>query len=210
MSKKSESVVKFIPEKRVLKVIYNDISATTDYPNLYADYYFTEDKWLRGNLSAECITVLDGKDDTGYIYVGDPTSGYIYHIDSGTDDAGTAIDAYFRTKDYSFGVVDIAKIVNSLYVSSRPVGSWNVIASEYIDFVSTGTNHNISQAGGSALWDTAVWDTDVWGGEGLIRSRIDVGNNKAYYVAYKFRNTTLDQYFEIRGLGIKYQLEPIL
>ena len=209
-AKRSQSIVKYLSPKGVVRVVYNDVSATTDYPNMYADYYITRDAWLRGNMSAYNIAITDGKDDTGYMYIGDVAAGQIYKIDTDTSDDETAIDAYFKTKDYDFGIVDVRKIFNSAYVSSRPVGTWNATITEYIDFASTGTDHNISQSGGAAVWDTAIWDTDVWGGAGLVRSRIDLGNNAGYYASYKVSCATLDKYFECRGLGIKYQLLEII
>lgn len=205
LAKKSQTIVKYMPTKKSVRVIYNDVSATTDYPNMYADYSLTRKAWVRGNLSAYCMAITDGKDDTGYMYVGDTTTGYIYRIDSGTNDDGAAINSYFETKAYDFGIVDVKKIYSTVYISSYPAGNWSVTLSQYVDFDSTGTDFSVLQYVGGAVWDTAIWDTDVWGGAGLVRSRVDVGNNAGHYVSYKVSHNTLNQWWEIRGMGFKYQ-----
>lgn len=204
-SGKGQTVVKYMPSKKSIRVIYNDSSSTTDYPNMYADYSLTRKAWLRGNLSAYCMAITDGKDDTGYMYVGDTTTGYVYRIDTGTGDDGSAINSYFETKAYDFGIVDVKKIFNTVYISSYPSGNWNLSLTQYVDFDSTGTSFNVPQYVAGAIWDTAVWDTDVWGGAGLIRSRVDIGNSAGYYVSYRCAINTLNQFFEVRGMGFKYQ-----
>ena len=209
-NKLSETLVKYMPSKKAVRVIYNDISSTTDYPNMYADYYLSRDAWLRGNLSAYNMAIADGADDTGYMYVGDPTSGYVYRIDNDTIDDSAAIDNYIITKDFNFGFPDIKKIFNTAYMAFYPSGSWNVILTEYVDFDPTGTSHNVSQSAGGAEWDTAVWDTDTWGGGGLVKSRVDLGNNAGYHVSYKLRNATADQYWQVRGIGFKYQINALI
>jgi hypothetical protein len=209
-SDKSQTIIKYMPSKKAIRVVYNDTSATTDYPNMFADYYLTRKAWLRGNLDAYCIAITDGKDDTGYMYVGDTVSGYIYRIDYGTNDDGSAINSYFETKAYDYGIVDIKKIFNSVYISSYPAGNWNLTLTQYVDFDTTGTDFNVSQYISGAIWDTSIWDVDVWGGGGLIRSRVDIGNSSGYYVSYKCSINTTDKWFEIRGLGFKYQILELI
>lgn len=210
MSDRSETIVKYMPSKKAVRVIYNDASASTDYPNMFADYYRSRKAWLRGNLSAYCMAICDGKDDTGYMYAGDTTSGYVYRIDTGTNDDGSAIESYFETKAYDFGIVDVKKIHATVYMSSYPAGNWSVTLTQFVDFDATGTNFTVSQYITGAIWDTSIWDVDVWGGAGLVRSRTDVGNNSGYYVSYKVYHNTLDQWFEIRGLGFKYQILELI
>lgn len=210
MSKRSQVFMKYLPSKRVLRTFYNDVDATYNYPTKYADYYLTREAWLRGNMSANCMCINDGEDDNGYMYIGSPTTGRIYRIDTGTSDDGTAIDSYFITRAFDLGIVDRRKIFNSAYLSCYPSGDWNATLTEMIDFDATGTNHNVSQTAGGAVWDTGVWDTDVWGGAGLVRARVDLGNNGGYYWQAKLRISTLDKYFNIRGLGLSYQLEEMI
>ncbi len=206
MSKKAETVCYYDPNSAKIRFIYNDVSATTNYHNMYADYYIVGNTWLRGNLSASCVAVCDGKGDTGDIYTGDPNSGYVYVIDSGTSDNETAIDAYILTKAYNFGIVDAKKILETAYISSKPVGNWNIQLRHYVDFDPTGTAYNASQAGSEALWDTAKWDIDLWGGSGLVRSRIPLNNATGYYHSFKFGCSILDKYFSLRGMGFKYKM----
>ena len=207
---KNETIVKYLPSKRVVRVIYNDVSSTADYPNKYADYYLTREAWLRGSLAANCMTINSGKDDNGYMYVGDPATGFIYRIDTTNNDNTTAIENYLITKDWDLGIVDLRKIFETAYVSCYPSGNWNATFTEFIDFDATGTSQNFTQTAGGAVWDTGVWDTDVWGGAGLVRSRLDLGNNAGYYWHCKIGINTTSKYIEIRGIGLAYKLEALV
>lgn len=209
-SKRSETVVKYMPASRTVRVIYNDLSATANYPSVYADYGLSGKTWLRGNMSAYNMAICDGNDDTGDMFIGSPTSGYIYKINTGTNDDGTAIDAYVKTKDFDFGIADAKKILNTAYTAFYSSGNWNAVVTHYVDFAQTGTSSNVSLSGGGALWDTAIWDTDVFSVEGLVKGRVDLGNVSGYFSSLKIGNNTLDQYFELRGIGYRCQYQSII
>lgn len=54
------------------------------------------------NINANCFTVYKGSDGVRRVLYGDDSSGYVKEMMTGTDDFGSAIDAYFELKSESF------------------------------------------------------------------------------------------------------------
>ena len=70
-------------------------------------------------INASCYSYFD--DGNGIkLYAGGPESGYVYIEDQGYDDAGTAIDAYWRGKYFDMGIPEVEKKSRYLYIQDSP------------------------------------------------------------------------------------------
>jgi hypothetical protein len=148
-------------------------------------------------MNANAIAVADdgtGKDE---IIFGD-YSGFVYEYPSGEDDAGTAIDAYYVTKQFSFPSLNINKDLKLLNVYAKQEGNYNLSVETRKDMESTGTTENINLLGEGSLWGTAVYGVDKYGGQNIIVGRIEV-NKEGKFFQIKFSNNNLDEPFEVMG-----------
>ena len=148
-------------------------------------------------MNANALAVADDGNGKDMLVFGDYT-GFVYKYPSGTNDAGTAISAYYITKQYYFSNLKPQKDWKLLKVFANQKGSYNLIAETRKDFQGTGTANSISLAGNSSLWGTAIYGVDFYGGQNLIIDRIEVKLAGDFY-QIKFYNENLDEPIEVKG-----------
>lgn len=102
-----------------------------------------------------------------YLYSGD-YGGFVNKEDSGTSDAGTAIqnNGYWLSKPYSFDNPTLEKKFPYLALSVEYKGSYNLSVESIMDKdQATSTINTVALSRGAsalALWDVAEWDVDKW------------------------------------------------
>lgn len=82
--------------------------------------------FVYNNISASCFLVKDG-----FLYFGSLTDGLVYRFKKDYDqdaynDDGAAINAYWKSKQLTFGADEYKKYVNSLYLSLKPATKTSV------------------------------------------------------------------------------------
>ncbi len=183
------------------------------------DYYFTistagvstnnrvmvfdtfNNAWTKfAGINANAIAVADDGIGENILVFGD-YGGFVYKYPSGTNDAGSIIDTYYVTKNFSFPETAPIKDWKLLRIFANAEGNYNLDAELRADFVSAGALQSINLGGGTALWGTAVFGVDLYGGQNLIIGRVEV-NLEGNFFQVKFSNNNLDQPFEIRGYQI--------
>ncbi len=60
----------------------------------------------------------DNKTGTAKLFAGDSTNGFVYELDTGTQDDGTDIVATMKTKYFNFGRIDLHKLINSVQIET--------------------------------------------------------------------------------------------
>jgi hypothetical protein len=164
----------------------------------YNDTIFVMDKnykWtMFDNIRAGSMVIYHTKwytgssDSTGTIHLQDVTGTYT--------DAGVPYTSYYTTKAFDAGVPANEKVFNSLWVTGAISNASNLnISYRLNDYSSTFQ----SLANNLALSTTYLTTTKV---------QFPFGT-KGYYIQLKFSNSTSDQYFNIKGLNLIVEPEPL-
>lgn len=175
---------------------FSNTGLTTHSRILLFDSFNTA--WVKfTGFNANAMAVVDDGSGEDMLIFGD-YGGFVYQYPSGTNDAGTAIDAYYTTKQFRFSEVSVEKDFKLLNIYASQKGNYNLSVENRKNFGTTGTVTSISLLGESSLWGTAVYGTDLYGGQNLIIGRIEV-NQEGKFFQIKFSNPNLDEPFEIKG-----------
>ncbi|MDI6732321.1 MAG: hypothetical protein QME16_00110 [Planctomycetota bacterium] len=151
-------------------------------------------------INANVIAVADDGTGKDMLVFGD-YGGFVYKYPSGTNDAGTAIETIYTTKQFYFPELSPQKDWKLLKVFANQKGNYNLVAEMRKDFETTGTTESISLAGSGSLWGTAVFGVDAYGGQNLIIGRVEVNKEGDFY-QIKFSNSNLDEPVEVKGWEI--------
>jgi hypothetical protein len=111
----------------------------------------------------------------GALYGGSSLAdGFVYLLDTGTSDNGSAITSYYLTSPISGSDEDNnnTKAFRIVYLLVQNPGDWMMNLTYFVDFkTETGNTIQIPLNPGGGLWGTMVWGTGKWGG-GNLRSRV--------------------------------------
>lgn len=150
---------------------------------------------------------------SGELYGGSSADdGILYKLDTGRNDAGDAIDSYFKTMAIS-GLDEHknhTKVWRFAYFTFEAVGEWFINVEILTDFDLVG---NISQADmdpGGIEYGVAILDTDFWG-SGLIKKRIKISFDNAVSksIQFKISTNTADEYFKLNEIEVFYNLRGL-
>lgn len=147
-------------------------------------------------LSSNQFTVWGGEANSA-------TGGFVYQLDSGTSDAGTAISWKLKTKRFLLG--DSWSVYSVLRKLTAVHDSLNGTMSVRL-FVNAGSasveSQTLSLTGGGGVFGQAVFGTDVWGGASAIP-------NEAWYnrvvraVQFEFSGSDLDKLIRFYEITIE-------
>ena len=180
-------------------VSYSNTGSLTHNRLLLFDSFNTA--WTKFiGLNVNAIAVADDGSGQNMLIFGD-YSGFVYKYPSGTNDAGTAINSYFITKQFRFAELKPNKDFKVLNVFAAQKGNYNLTVETRKDFEASGTTENINLLGDSALWGTAIYGADRYGGQNIIVGRIEI-NKEGHFFQIKFSNSILDEPFEVKGYQI--------
>ena len=177
----------------------NTSMSTHDRILLFDSYNLGWTKFV--GIKANAICVADDGVGQDMLVFGD-YGGFVYKYPSGEDDAGTAISAYYTTKQFSFPELNPEKDWKVLNIYANQKGNYNLNVELRKDFGTTGTVETMSLLGSSAsLYGSAIYGTSLYGGQNLIIGRIEP-NLAGNFFAIKFYNSSLDEPFEVKGYQI--------
>jgi len=146
------------------------------------------------------------------IYFGD-FEGYVYRADSGANDnplnVATAIDAYFRTKWFSYGDLVNKKGIPNIVLYYECSNSTISLSYSYDLTDADDYSQSFTVDCGGGTWDTSVWDTGTWGRTGGAQIRRDL-TGRGRVISFKFRNATLSESIQIHGIGSNAHLETYI
>jgi len=155
--------------------------------------------WVKfTGMNANAMAVADDGVGEDMLIFGD-YGGFVYKYPSGTNDADTAIDAFYTTKHFRFPQLNPDKDWKLLNVYAAQEGNYNLSVEARKDFGTTGSTQSVNLLGtGASLWGTAIYGTDLYGGQNLITGRLEI-NLEGKFFQIKFSNSTSDQPFEVKG-----------
>ncbi len=157
--------------------------------------------WVKfSGMNANAMAVADDGNGEEMLVFGD-YSGFVYKYPSGTNDAGTAIDAYYTTKQFRFPEAGIEKDFKLLNVYAAQKGDYTLAVETRKDYESTGTIKQINLLGISSTWGSAIYGVDRYGGQNIVTERIEV-NKEGKFFQIKFSHSTIDEPFEIKGFQV--------
>ncbi len=147
----------------------------------------------------------------GRLYFGSSqATGHLYEAETATyNDAGSAIDSYFYSKEFSClpGEENIFKDFRYANIFYEKAGDYYMSFNYKTDSdLGVGETALINLDPGGSLWGTMMWGSDLWGGgnaNGEIRQYLGVARGKR--IQYKFSNRNMvNQKFKIFGMNYYY------
>jgi hypothetical protein len=174
-------------------------SSTTN--NLCLVYDFVAKGWTMWNIPANCWCKYRSS-GVDYLYFGDPDDGYIYRYTPTTySDNGTAINAYYQTKDHDLELSANDKIFRKFYVTLNKSEDYSMTVTPEVDFGEVDVDaYTIASKSSDSLWGTMVWGTDKWGAATTSTSDKNIMNARGKFINYTFSNSTLNETFRLRKL----------
>lgn len=162
---------------------------------------FNEAWTLFKGMNANTLSVADDGNGTEMLVFG-AYNGLAYNYPEGTNDDGTAIDAYYLTKQFRYTeVAGSPKDWKLLKIFATQKGNYNLNVELRIDFGSSGSTETMSLLGSTSTWGTAIYGTDKYGGQNLVTGRIEA-NKTGDFFQVRFSNSTVDQPFEVKGFAM--------
>ncbi len=180
----------------------NGSSVSNNYQLVY-DYL--NSCWYFWNLPANCFAIFrtSGVDT---LYFGSPTTFFNDTATTGIyTDAGTAINAYYYTKDYNLGSSTKDKEFYKFYVTLNKSSDFTLTVEPIIDMETSAGTYSIPSQSDSSLWGTMVWGTSGWGGATSHPSDAQIMNNRGKFIRFKFSNNTNNQTFRLRDTSLYYK-----
>lgn len=134
----------------------------------------------------------------GSCYVGSTTDGHVRQIETGTNDDGTAIDSYIRTKSESFEAPEIQKHLLYVAVWVKASGNWNLNMNVRVDDKLLPSTYTAQLGTKGAAETTRV--------EKIILNEDVIGNT----INLEFGTSVQDQPFEIYQAILFYEYKKII
>lgn len=144
----------------------------------------------------------------------DPSDSYIYEYDSGLNDNGAPIEAYFETKSTDCNLPGLIKRfahADVFYANVFGRLTYQVFLDEVLE--ATGTLQLGTSSTGAVGFGSEVFGTYVFGSEGSgtaatqLRDgsfRVNIGYKKGKRVSIRFTNNNADEGFEITSVVFRY------
>lgn len=148
-------------------------------------------------INANALAVANDGSGSDMITFGD-YGGFVYKYPDGTNDAGTAIDTFYVTKEFRFPDLTPRKDWKKLDVFVLQEGDYNLSVEVRNDFTTSGTTETINLLGDADLYGTALWGTAKYSSPTLIIGEIEP-NLEGRFFQVKFSNANVDEPFQIQG-----------
>lgn len=180
----------------------NDLIYQYDYVRGIADTdYGAWSKFV--DLEMKTLCIHDGE------LLGMDYTGYVYTLDTGHTDNGTAIDSNFSTS-FNYGLDEHRqnmKVWRFIYMTLQASGAWNLtvewrgVTKTYME--SSGT---VDLTPGGAEWGLAEWGVSVWGKDkDIIECKIPI-HVVSQAIQVKVSINTAGQYFKLYRMALHYNL----
>lgn len=178
--------------------------------NLFDRNYKTKSwlYWKGLNSSVMLNSLVNGMPE---LYFGEATGNTVtYQMFSGTNDNGTAIDAYYISKNFDHNNRERDKKAKYLHITCQAVGDWNLNLHYAVDggeFSSTSPAYiNLLAQGATIPFNLDDPDEAVLG-DGFLPTEGAVMIPANYrFIKIKFNNNTLDQYFRVYSMTLYYRI----
>ena len=163
--------------------------------------------WTGLNAAQFCIY------EGALYYISSLADGFVYEVDAGVyNDEGSAIDAYFWTKEFSGYEQDFNNHKDFRYANIllEKLGSYYMDVTVRVDSdTGDGTEYQVNLSPGGSLWGVMVWGVDSWGGAvAQADVQLDLATLSGKRVQFKFSNqNTINQRFKVHGFNFAYNVK---
>ena len=161
--------------------------------------------WTR--LTGVNASVINNSTISGTLdlYFGSSTAnGKSYHLDTSTNDDGSAIDFLVDTPMYS-PQPGYKSRFKYLYITADIGTDIDIDLDNSPDGFTFDDLATISLTGEGAKFGAAIFGTSKFGATTVARERVDYAGGSAYYMQYRFRNNTADEDVSIREWELFYK-----
>ena len=174
-------------------------------------YDYFHNAWTKyDGIQAHAMTTITDLTEEEQLYTGDFNLGVIYKQDTGNNDDGNAIDAYYQTKWYRFPDIKAsAKVFRLLRVFATEEGSWSLTIDAKNDFAADTQSYTLSLTSSAAVWDTGLWDSAIWGGDTILVGRFHPELRESFF-QLKFSNDGTDEPFTVYGWQMFIEPQDII
>lgn len=182
---------------------------TTVFNNRVYLFDYIHGAWTRYDIPVSTFALFQSSLSATYdLYSGDPTTGNVFHQDTGTSDNGNSINAYYRTKDYDFGATAHFKSYKGLFFAAEQQLQSYSINVQYIQDLGKISKVIPLNLGGSdpSLWGTFVWGRDPWGAVPNVAKGTTAVSGASRYLAFKVSDTSKNPWTFL-GWTIRYQVK---
>jgi hypothetical protein len=182
------------PVHSVSSAIYDDrywlsVSTLSDSSNSMILIQDQRDNWTKfTGMDAYSLSIFDQK-----LYFGTSNNtGQVYRIDeTATNDDINAVDGYYTTKIFDFGLPDNEKIIRTIYLTGK--NDYSTVELEYRINGSTGA------------WTTVNIPFDE--ADRIITQKVPIPHVlRCYYIQFRLRNNELGKKMNVNGLRCYYEL----
>ncbi len=137
------------------------------------------------NFGSSCL-FLDGNGE--YFYAGtNASTGYVYQLETGNRDDGTAIQAYATTKYFELGDFNYIKVPQFLHIHARASEDYSFTVRRFHNYKNTEEQYTKDLSGGGVvsdndvLYDTVLYDSVLYDADGEYTNTV-VDIMKSIYV----------------------------
>lgn len=160
--------------------------------------------------SASCFSVhFTGA--TFQLLWGSATTGMVYQAEEGSNDDGTAIDAWFELSNSSLQASNRVKTVLTAHViARREVNSTSLDSYVSLDDDAYSPLDITELQAESRTWGAGTWGTGTWGAlkDGYESHKIYV-NQRGHQVQLKFQQDGFDRSFDITEIRLRYRMGEV-
>lgn len=170
------------------RLIWAVAEGASNVPNVSYIYDQRFDTWLKYSVPMIAPARVGNS-----LYFGAASAGTIYNYPSGTNDAGSAITAYWKSKDFISSDPFSEKVYKNLNLIADAQSGSNLDLSYIVNASGTPTSNSIS------LTDT----------NGIVRhNRLLPSGTFGTFFSFKFGNDDTDSPFEVYSVRYDYDLKP--
>ncbi len=155
------------------------------------------------------FTVYNGK----LYYIDAAATGFVRQLETTSyNDDGSAINAYYWTKEFSGnpGHENLQKDFRRVKLLVDLSGAYYMNLTYRTDSdAGAGTTQQVSLNPGSALWGTLVWGAGLWGaGKAQQEITAYLGQTTGKRIQFQFSNQNIaNQYFKVHGMNFTYNIK---
>jgi hypothetical protein len=139
------------------------------------------------------------------------TTGMVYQAEEGTNDDGTAIDAWFELANFSLGASNRMKTALTKHIlAKREVNETSLLSYVSVDDDSYSPLDSTGLQAETRTWGAGTWGDGTWGSQksGYQSHKIYV-NQRGQQFQVKFQQNTLDRSFDITEIRLRYRMGEV-
>ena len=191
------------------QVWFSVADGTSTTNNLILVYNYKLNSWTKYSGINAAVMALVKVNSVEYVYTGDATTdSFIFKQDTGNNDNGTAIDAYFTTKSFGDDLIEHNKKFDSMYLYVKQSGDYDITVQYDVDFGQATKTTLVNIASDAPIWGQFVWGDFTWGGRTVILESIRI-DQQGNFINFTFANDVINETFTIYGFTLLYEPYPL-